>query len=278
MHPNITTDTSFPKYQLKILDILFMKSLDLLHEKCQMQTFNVRVTGKTIALRALMVISKVRIRKLETLELANLCTHMHSALSHFCNAEWCDAPLSHCWQSGEPRMLHASPWVWVHNSHVGAFLCRWTLDRARVSYRKALNTPGIDSARASYTHVQHLKSCHVSALCFAHPHFFDGTCTLHGVTACVAILSRLQNKLWVKSSRHRCRGSSPILSFHRCFLRALPPPGGAKLPIFHQWLFPTALRCKTTLRNFLNWLDLGNSPPISIWEFPEICTTVQIKL
>ena len=35
-----------------------------------------------------------------------------------------NAPLSHCWQSGEPRMLHAGPWVWVHNSRLGAFLCR----------------------------------------------------------------------------------------------------------------------------------------------------------
>ena len=25
---------------------------------------------------------------------------------------YCDAPLSQCWQSGEPRMLHAGPWVW----------------------------------------------------------------------------------------------------------------------------------------------------------------------
>ena len=46
-------------------------------------------------------------------------------------------PPSHCWRSGEPRMLHAGPWVWVHNSRLGAFLCRWNLDHT--SHRKASN-------------------------------------------------------------------------------------------------------------------------------------------
>ena len=53
----------------------------------------------------------------------------------------------------EPRMLHAGPWVWVHNSRLGAFLCRWNLDHT--SHRKASNPPGtnwiqVDSARASH--------------------------------------------------------------------------------------------------------------------------------
>ena len=29
-----------------------------------------------------------------------------------------DAPSSHCWRLGEPRMLHTSTWVRVHNSHL----------------------------------------------------------------------------------------------------------------------------------------------------------------
>ena len=34
--------------------------------------------------------------------------------------EWMnDAPPSHCWRSGAPRMLHAGPWVRVHNFHLG---------------------------------------------------------------------------------------------------------------------------------------------------------------
>ena len=32
-----------------------------------------------------------------------------------------DALLSHCWQSSELRMLHAGPWVCVHNYRLGAF-------------------------------------------------------------------------------------------------------------------------------------------------------------
>ena len=52
---------------------------------------------------------------------------------------WC--LLSHCWHSGEPRMLCAAQWVWVHKfPRLGAFLCCWTLDR--MSPRKALNPPG----------------------------------------------------------------------------------------------------------------------------------------
>ena len=35
-----------------------------------------------------------------------------------------DAPLSHCWRTGELRMSHAGKCVWVHNSRLGAYLCR----------------------------------------------------------------------------------------------------------------------------------------------------------
>ena len=45
--------------------------------------------------------------------------------------------------------MHVGPWAWVNNSRLGAFLCRWTLDR------KASNPPDtnwiqVNSASASH--------------------------------------------------------------------------------------------------------------------------------
>ena len=81
---------------------------------------------------------------------------------------WC--LLSHYWKSGEPRMLHADPWAWMHNIRLGAFLCRWTGDRT--SHRKASNPPSrnwirVDSVRALHP----IQQCH-----FRHHNPRNSTC------------------------------------------------------------------------------------------------------